>query len=199
MTAEPIEQLATVLEAMEHLIAGIGDDQWTDPTPCAEWCVGDLVDHVVGGNFRFAHAVTGEAMSAPEPGGDAETDRGSRYRASATAVLGAFRTPGALEKVVTVPFGTVPGIVALHLRLTEILAHGWDLARATGQDPQFPGEVAEQELRFSQAKVGDVPPGRNPFGPPQPVPDGAAPIDRLAACLGRSPDWSPSRPVPAKP
>ncbi|HEX3425292.1 MAG TPA: TIGR03086 family metal-binding protein [Acidimicrobiales bacterium] len=199
MPAEPTEQLAIVLDAMERVITGIGDDQWADPTPCAEWSVGDVVNHVVGGNLRFAQAIAGEETAVPDPAQDADANPVGAFHASATAVLEAFRTPGALEKVVTVPFGTVPGIVALHLRLTEILVHGWDLARATGQDAQFPEEVAEQELRFSQAKVGEVPPGRKPFGPPQPVPNDAAAIDRLAACLGRSVGWSPTSVVPASP
>jgi uncharacterized protein (TIGR03086 family) len=62
-----------------------------------------------------------------------------RYRESARALVSAFGQPGVLERVVTVPFGTVPGAVALHLRLAEALVHGWDLARArprsTGSPP----------------------------------------------------------------
>jgi uncharacterized protein (TIGR03086 family) len=91
-----------------------------------------------------------------------------------------------LERSVTVPFGTIPGIVALHLRMTELLVHGWDLARATGQRPAFPDDLAEQELAFTRSKLTDIPPDRSPFGPPQPVADDAAAIDRLAACLGRN-------------
>ena len=108
------------------------------------------------------------------------------YRDSAAALLDALARPGALDKIVTVPFGTVPGVVALHLRITEILVHGWDLARATGQQTAFADDVAEQELAFSRAKLADIPPGRRPFGPPQPAADDAPAIDRLAACLGRS-------------
>lgn len=113
------------------------------------------------------------------------------YRDSADAVLAAFALPGVLERVVAVPFGSVPGIVALHLRIVEVLVHGWDLARATRQPVRFAEDLAEQELEFTRARLGDVPPARSPFGPPQPVADGAPAIDRLAACLGRHVDIGP--------
>jgi len=93
-----------------------------------------------------------------------------------------------MEKIVTVPAGTVPGAVALHLRLTEHLVHGWDLARATGQATTgLPADLAEQELAFARVQLGKIPPDRRPFAPPQPVVDDAPAIDRLAALLGRRP------------
>jgi uncharacterized protein (TIGR03086 family) len=69
-----------------------------------------------------------------------------------------------------VPIGSVPGIAALHPRITEVLVHGWDLARATGQHAEFPEDLAEQELAFSRSKLADIPEGRTPFAPPQPCP-----------------------------
>ena len=81
--------------------------------------------------------------------------------------------------------GTVPGVVLLHLRITELLVHGWDLAQATAQPPLLPDDLAEQELQFTSGKLADIPAGRHPFAPPQPVPDDAPAIERLAACLGR--------------
>jgi len=111
----------------------VRDDQWTDPTPCTDWNVRDLVNHVAVGNFAFASILRGEPRAAPGAPPGSVRDLLKAYRDSAAAVLDAFRQPGVLEQVFTVPFGPVPGIVALHLRITEILVHGWDLARATGQ------------------------------------------------------------------
>jgi uncharacterized protein (TIGR03086 family) len=73
----------------------------------------------------------------------------------------------------------------LHLRITELLVHGWDVADATGQVVLFPDDLAAQEVAFSQAKLADLPPDRRPFDPPQPIADDAPAIDRLVACLGR--------------
>ncbi len=174
-----VSQLAEVLDATGQLIATVPAARWADPTPCPGWTVSDLVGHLVTGNTLFSGAFGG---ADPGPAG---TDLLAAYRSSAAALLEAVAQPGALDKIVTVPFGTVPGIVALHLRITEVLVHGWDLARATGQLVAFSEDVAEQELAFSQAKLSDIPPGRSPFAPPQPVADDAPAIDRLAACLGR--------------
>jgi uncharacterized protein (TIGR03086 family) len=80
----------------------------------------------------------------------------------------------------------VPGVVALHLRITDVLVHGWDLARAIGGTPAFPDDLVAQELAFSRAALDGLPPERSPFAAPQPVADDAPLIDRLAACLGRS-------------
>ncbi len=182
MTSEPIRQLATALDATGELLVSIADAEWTLPTPCIEWTVRDLACHLVAGNDRFTSALGGQPSAAPV---GAEADVADAYRRSARELLDAFGRPGALEGDVEVPMGTVPGLVALHLRITEILVHGWDLARATGQAVSFPEALAEQELVFSRDKLSDIPVGRRPFAPPQPVAEDAPAIDRLAACLGR--------------
>ena len=183
MTAE---QLSHALDFADQLIAAVQDGQWAGPTPCAGWSVRDLVTHVVAGNSLFAAALRGGQPPAA-PQGTVMPDAGllNAYRDSAAGLLGAFREPGALDVMVTVPFGTVPGVVALHLRITELLVHGWDLARATGQPASAPAGLAEQELAFSRGKLSGIPPGRRPFGPPQPVAALAPAIDQLAALLGR--------------
>jgi uncharacterized protein (TIGR03086 family) len=151
---------------------------------------------MVTSNHAFVRILSGAPARAPgSPAPDAPAsgladvpDRGlvEAYRDSAGALLAAFRQPGVLDRVHTVPIGPVPGIAALHLRITEVLVHGWDLARATGQHAEFPEDLAEQELAFSRRKLGDIPAGRTPFAPPQPVPDDAPAIDRLVALLGRN-------------
>jgi uncharacterized protein (TIGR03086 family) len=168
-----IEQLADALNRTGRLVAGIRDDQWGKPTPCSEWDVRALVNHVVNGTTAAASAL------------GAETHPTAEYDEAASMLLSAFGQPGALDRIVTIPFGTVPGAVALHVRLTELLVHGWDIAQATSQRTDFPEELAEEELAFSKAALEAVPPGRSPFAAPQPVPEGAPALDRLVAVLGR--------------
>jgi uncharacterized protein (TIGR03086 family) len=186
MTTEPVDQLSAALNATGQVIAGVAGEQWAHPTPCPEWNVRDLVTHLITGNSMFASILHGAPPAAAQHIYRCDNDLLSAYHDSAGLLLTAFRSPGVLERVFTVPFGSVPGIVALHLRITEVLVHGWDLARATGRPATFPEDLADQELTFSRGKLAEIPPDRSPFASPQPVADDAPAIDRLAACLGRN-------------
>jgi uncharacterized protein (TIGR03086 family) len=185
MATDQVDQLAEVLDATGQLISAVRDDHWNAPTPCPEWTVRDLVSHVVRGNYLFAGILAGLPPVAPPDSSLPPAELVISYRDSARDLLAAFRQPGVLDRVFTVPFGTVPGNVALHLRITEVLVHGWDIARATDQRAEFPDDIVEAELAFSHGLLPQIPPGRHPFAPSHPVADDAPAIDRLAACLGR--------------
>ena len=181
----PVGPLARLATDFEQLITGVRPDQWGASTPCTEWTVRQLINHVARGNRLFASALRGESGPPAEPSDILGEDPVAAYRAASADMVDALRQPGVMERAVTIPFGTVPAPVALHLRNTELLVHGWDLARATGQPTAFPEDLAEQELQFSRGAISQIPPGRTPFGPSQPVPEDAPAIDRLAGLLGR--------------
>jgi len=93
----------------------------------------------------------------------------------------AFAGPGVLESVYEAPFGTGPGAVLAHVRIVEVLVHGWDLARATGQSAGFPDDVAGRALARSRQRLTTRPKGPGvPFAAEVPVPQGAPAVDRLA-------------------
>lgn len=183
MTTACIEDLARASRIVGDLIAGIPLDQWTAPTPCSEWNVRDVVSHLVGTNLVFVALIEGEAMPdrAANHLGD---DPVAAYRASAAAVEAAFGGPGVLERSIPGPLGDATGAERLTIRLADLLAHGWDLAQATGSRVTLPGDLAEQSLAFMQ-KLMSGQPRAGRFDEPQPTDDTAAPIDRLAAFLGR--------------
>ena len=114
-------------------------------------------------------------------------DAAAAYDASAGEVLAGFTAPGALERLVRIPFGTVPAAVARNLRIVECLVHGWDLATALGVPFDPPAPLVEREIAFSGPLVAQVPPERHVFAPSRSVAEGAPPIERLAALLGRQP------------
>lgn len=186
MSDDPIDQLAAVLDRSDELIRGVSADQWGGPTPCTEWTVAQLVEHLVRGHRLFASALRRDAPpeepAVPQQHG---TDRARDHRDAADDLLAAFRAPGALEGIVSVPVATVPGAVAVRLRIVEVLTHSWDLARATDQAAEMPDAIVEEHIEFTRRTLSMVPEGRSPFQPPQPVSAEAAPLDRLAALLGR--------------
>jgi len=188
MPNSPLDQLTAAVGDFEKLLAGIGEDQWTLPSPCSQWTVREVANHVQFGNRQSAAVVAGTAQGPWRKDADADLlgDKPvAAFRDLADAMLVAFGQPGALERVVVVGVGPVPGIAALHLRIVEHLVHGWDLARATGQPTAFDEETAAQAYAFTEAKLADVPAGSTSFAAPKPAPTSAPALDRLAALLGR--------------
>jgi len=176
-------QLARALSVTGSLVAGVRDEQWSSPTPCTDWTVRDLVNHLVGANLVFAALL--QDRTPPDRGTDhLGEDPAGAYRDSGAAVLAAFDRPGVFERTFPVPIGSVPGAVMLHLRITDLLVHAWDLAQATSQPAELPDDLVEQALAFSRILLADVPrAGR--FGPVQPIAPDAPALDRLVAYLGR--------------
>ena len=181
--ADQLTDLDAAIAGVERIVARIGADQWDLPTPCDGVDVRGLVNHLVTGNLAFVTLVTG----TEPPVRDADhlgDDPFFAFRASADLLAAALRTPGVEARTYELPFGPVPGSALAGIRITEFLGHGWDLARATGQPPVFPDQVAARGLAQARKQLSSRSPG--PFAPEQPVPDDAPAIDRLAAFLGRS-------------
>jgi uncharacterized protein (TIGR03086 family) len=185
MSPDPLSALSLALDCMGGLVAAVEADQWSGPTPCTEWSVADLVRHFVDGNYRFATAVDGLERTPVTETEPSDLDLPGAYRDSASALAAAFAAPGVLERIVTIPIGSLPGVAVLHVRVTELLTHGWDLAVATGQPVRFPDDLVEAEIAFSRAKLDEIPPERRAFAPSRPVVADAPAIERLVALLGR--------------
>jgi uncharacterized protein (TIGR03086 family) len=121
-------------------------DQWVLPTPCSDWDVRALVDHVVRWNTFVPEFMAGRALadiSAPFERPVLGDDPATAAAASARAAVAAFATPGALQKIVRHPFGDAPGAHVVYLRLFDNTVHAWDLARALGIDDTIEPEIAE--------------------------------------------------------
>lgn len=182
-----------ILDAHQRLVEGVRSDQWTAATPCTDWDVRALVFHVTTGNRLFAAIAAGERPEGPQglqelrlrlaPG--ANQDPVDAFGASAQQLRASFSRPGFLEGSYLTPLGEGGGELMVRMRTTETLVHGWDLGRATGQAPQFPDRVVEAALAMVRASLTGQPRARSMFGAEQPAAEGAPPLDRLAAFLGR--------------
>lgn len=179
-----VEALRRGFDAVGALVAGVRPDQWSAPTPCTEWDVRRVVEHLIGMNRVFA-ALLDDAPPPRRPAeGLGDDDLVAAYRDSAAALLGAFARPGVLERELVGPLGSATGADRLQIRLYDLLAHGWDLAQATGQRAEVPDELAEQSLAFVRVQLGDDARGDR-FAPARPCEPDAPALQRLAAFLGR--------------
>lgn len=190
MNADPRLLYARTLNQTATIIAAVAPEHLGGPTPCPDWDVRTLLSHIVGVVTRTAIlGEGGDALSVP-PFADrvADDDWTAAYAAAADRALAAWGADDAtLEKLVRVPWGTVPGAVAIGGYVREILTHGWDLATATGQPTELDPDLAEFALDLS---VRSLPPEmradeRVPFGPVVPIDPAAGVYARLAAWLGR--------------
>jgi uncharacterized protein (TIGR03086 family) len=182
-----------LFDAVQRLVDGIKPDQWTNPTPCADWNVRQVLQHVTNGNVIFAKLATGERAPGPITPEERAVDwlgadPAAGFRATGKAMHDAFLTPGFLEGRHETPvMGEQSGTTMVHMRMNELLIHGWDLARGTGQPADLPEDLAEGALTLWQTRLADRPRQGMPFDAPKPVADDAPAIDRLAAFLGRQP------------
>lgn len=185
---DQIEMCQRALEGAERMVASLRPEELSLPTPCSEWTVRQLLDHMIDVNWRFAAGASGQPQAgAPaagaSPSGD---DPAAAYAASARAARTGWRSPGALERTLNLPFGQIPGAQAIGFNIGDQLMHTWDLAKATGRDRTLDPEVCASVLeRARQTLTPELRSQTTAFGPEQPCPPDAPIHDRLAAFLGR--------------
>lgn len=169
--------------AAEDLVAGVRPEQFGDPTPCSEWTVRDLLDHLVYVDVLYtAHL---DRREPPEPGARIGTEPLAVFRDAGRRAAAVFSREGVLADIYPSPFGDIPGSVIVQHVVNELLVHSWDLATATAQHTDIEPDLAEESLSVWQAWTGGMPRGGEGFGPEQPVAGDATAADRLAAYLGR--------------
>lgn len=182
----PLSDLDHAISGAEAIVSGVKPDQWTGPTPCPGLDVRAIVNHLVTGNRAFTAYVAGGP--APAQGADLlGEDPAGAFGEAGSQLRKAFGATGALDELYKAPKRPVPGGVLLQVRVLEHLAHGWDLARATGQAPDFPDAVVDRALAMARQTLSSRPTGPDaPYGPEVTVPDGAPLLDQLAGFLGRT-------------
>ena len=168
-----------------EVMARVSTDQLSLPTPCEEWNVAEVADHIVGGVANLAARLRGEEPKEEAFGPEFPADLAAAAAAAATRAACAM--PGAIDRRVDTPFGEQPATVLINLRIAELLVHSWDLATATGQPTDFAPELSEQCLTQWRTILGEgARPEPSPIGQPLPAPPDATSADRLAAFFGRT-------------
>lgn len=171
------------------LIGATRADQLESSTPCRTWTARALINHIVGGQYLFAGAASG----APLPDLSAGTpdfaagDPAAAQQDAIRALAAVLADPGLGERMAELPFGTLPAGMVPGLACFEQVVHGWDLARATGQEPVVPDAVIEALFPFAEQLLANVPRDGVAFATVVDVAAGAPTLDRLVALSGRKP------------
>jgi uncharacterized protein (TIGR03086 family) len=187
---------ARAVRASMDLVARATAADMSSPTPCAGWTLRDLLAHMSVQHYGFAAAAQGHADLAywqPRPLGP---DPVTAYRAAAEHVLATFSAGEILDRALILPEITrgpaFPARVAISFHFIDYVVHSWDVAKALGLPLSFDEDLLAVALPVAEA----VPGGGARLAPgaafaPKVTWSGSAPLDRIVAVLGRSPDWKP--------
>lgn len=173
-------------------------DQWCWPTPCSDWNVRALVNHMTRGNLSYVSLLAGGSAEEFVHTRDLDAlgeDPVGAYVASARACADAFAASGALDRILDYPLGKVTGRQALAVRTTDATIHTWDLARALAVDERLDAGLVtwiDEHLDAIYAGLPETPIDLGsthrffaaPAGPTEPD---ASRQDRLLYRMGRQP------------
>lgn len=189
MDADTLQRAVTTCRP---IVASVRSEQLDDPTPCQSWKVRDLINHMVDAP-TFAAVVMEKGSWSEQPGGPVDHASGdflTAYDEATLRAVASFRADGALSKMLSLPFGEMPGGVFVNIATGDAFTHGWDLAKATGSSTDLNPELATEILETIRPMVPDEfrgQEGEKPFGLEIAVSPDATPADQLAGFLGRQP------------
>ncbi|MGB0112542.1 MAG: TIGR03086 family metal-binding protein [Ilumatobacteraceae bacterium] len=206
---DPRQLLDRAVATGGSVIAGVRPDQLTAPTPCSEMDVRAMLGHLVAVVGRIAALGNGDDPFAVDET-PAPDDRWSdAWAASIRSAADAWSADAVLERPMALPWIQGNGALVLSSYFSELTVHTWDLAIATGQQPDWDDAVVAAALAGR-----DFLPAENrralfeeistamgldevamPFAEAVHIADDAPAIDRLIAWNGRNPDWSSGRPA----
>lgn len=190
VSREPIELLLVANVEFARRLRLVGPEDWWRPTPCSEWDVRALVNHVVGGNVRIQLLLSGaptEQVEATRTVDHLGDDALASFVGTADVVVSTFQEDGALNRVGHHVTGDRTGRELLSMRILDAAIHGWDLARAIGADEALDEDVVAFLMTYTAGL--DLGPQQRAFAPvAADGPRNASPQDQLLYRLGRHPN-----------
>lgn len=176
--------------AVEHFdrhVSNVSDDQWDAPTPCTDWSVRDLVNHVVNENMWTPDLLSGKTIEEVGDRYDGDllgADPKGVWASSASGATSAVGGVADFGSMVNVSWGQIPAQMYVEQLSMDHLIHGWDLAKAIGGDTNLDEELVEFCYAIAKAQE-ELIRGSGVFGDSVEVPDDANTQTRLLAILGR--------------
>jgi uncharacterized protein (TIGR03086 family) len=165
---------------MARLVSDVRDDQLDAATPCSDWTVADLLAHI----HQFATVFTANAhKTPPQPPAGLVDDWREAIPHALSDLADAWRQESAWDGQVSAGGVDMDAADNAVVAIEELTTHGWDLARATGQDIHVDDARLDHVDRLFDL-FGDA-----PFGPAQQAPESATRLERTLARTGRDPHW----------
>lgn len=186
------EHLHSVLASLGPVVRGVRDDGLDAPTPCAEFDARSLVDHLLGTVEAMRRVGAGEPPDPQDPWGSAGGHVIARWREDLSDSLEQYAAAWIREDAWE--GDAMGGAMTKHLlgdmAFVEVLLHGWDLARSSGQSVEYDGAALEQAEEIMD-RIGDQGRTQGAFGPAVHVGEGASTLAKVLAASGRDPEWTP--------
>lgn len=179
-------------EQAAEIAAGVRSEQLAGATPCPDFDVAALIDHLVGAAWRAAAIGRGEQPTGEEFPHVKLADAPDQLRRAGKEAKEAWADDARLTATTTMPWGEVyDGRTLVNLYLAELAGHSWDLALATGQldrlDSSLPAPALDAARAMLKPEYRDLMGKGNPFGAEIPAPSDASDWERFAAFMGRQP------------
>jgi uncharacterized protein (TIGR03086 family) len=193
ITMELLTALEGAFASTAEIVKSTPVGELDAPTPCTEWDVRALLNHVIGTLWLAEGLFSDQQPRYPiAPGGLppvdlAGDDPAAAYAEASTAALAAAVAGDALTRVHLTPLGEMPGPSLAGAITLDILVHGWDLAKATGQPTDLDGRLATHVLGFAADALATTESRGGLIEAAVPAAAGAPVTSRLAAFLGRQP------------
>ena len=184
-------EMTDAAEAAARTVDNVRPDQLTGPTPCPDWDVRTLLNHLIlWTSYSLERRAHGESVSEELMNSDfaAEPNFAAAYRTQLDRALAAWADPAAWE--LNVMGSATPAADVAALAIAELVLHGWDLAAATGQAYTVADEAAVAALAAVEANA-ELYRQYKGFADPVTLPDGTHVLDRVLALSGRDPHWTP--------
>jgi uncharacterized protein (TIGR03086 family) len=181
------------MESARRFVSQVKPDQWHVPTPCSEWDMRVLVNHITYENMWAAELFQGKTIA--EVGNKYERDLLgddpiAAYNRSVEVARPAALASGAMERMTHLSFGDYPGSEYASQLFLDLLIHGWDVAKAAGVDARLDPELVQAAMPYGERVAKDNG-STGVFDPVVKVGPDADPQTRLLAMVGRRADWKP--------
>lgn len=184
------ELLQQAMRAFGARLDAVRDDGWHRPTPCAEWDVRALANHVTNEVAWISPLLDGATIQEVGDRLDGDLlgdDPAGAWAQACQEALARAAADGVLDRPVHLSYGDSTGAAYLAEVTSDIVIHTWDLARATGGDEHLDPDLVEVAWATLAPNAHEWR-AAGVFGPAVEVPADADPQARLLALTGRQPD-----------